>query len=177
MNTTSKTKPLPSSARTVTVACKVETGLVLQLQRQVDRLVDTPKGPETKQFWVKTGQGYEIHGPAIPRGQMPKGYRPPIIVGGYALTPGIPADFWEQWLEQNKNSTYCAPVGGSDHGFIFAYPDLESATSAAEENEALLTGFQPLSTDVDKHGSLIDKRIPRPVHGKLGRVQPEDRAA
>ena len=93
------------------------------------------------------------------------------------MTPGIPAEFWETWLEQNQNSTYVQPPPGADKGFIFAYADMADTVAAAEEHEKLLSGFEPLSTETDKNGSLIDKRIPRPVHGKVGRVQPEDRTA
>src|SRR5208282_3283348 len=128
-----KSKPLPSSTRTVVVACQIPTGMALQLQVKQPRVVDGKDGAQMVDFWVKRGKVWYVHGPAYPVAP-PKGYpRAPIIVGGYALTSGIPADFWEQWLEQNKNSDYVQPREGAEHGSIFAYPDMESTSDAAAE--------------------------------------------
>ncbi len=164
------------TTRTVTVACKIPSGLNLQLQRPMDRMEDTRDGPVPRKYWVKFGQIYTVKGPAYPVGTPPKGFpRPPIIEGGYALTPGIPKDFWDQWYEQNKNADFVRPANGADHGAIFAYPDMEDAVSAAVENEKYLSGLEPISTDEDARGRLIDRRLPRPINMAITKVMPDDR--
>jgi hypothetical protein len=172
-----KTKPLPATARTVTVACKIPTGLVLQLQRRVDRMEDTRDGPIPRTYWTKHGRTYHINGPAYPVGTIPKGFpRIPMIEGGYALTTGIPAEFWEEWLEQNKRSDFVVPAPGAEHGMIFAYADVESTASAAREQEKLLSGLEPISTDEDKDGRLTDRRLPKPLNMAVAKIGTEQRA-
>jgi hypothetical protein len=162
------------SGRTVTVACKIPPGLVLQLQRPLEKYEDTREGPQPRTYWVKYGPIHVVKGPAYPCGTVPKGFpKPPIIEGGYALTPGIPADFWEQWAEQNKNADFFHPANGADHGAIFAYPDMEDVVAAAAEQEGCLTGLEPLSTDEDSQGRLTDRRLPRPANMALTKISPD----
>lgn len=162
------------SGRTVTVACKIPSGLVLQLQRPLDKFEDTREGPQPRKYMVKYGAIHVVRGPAYPCGTVPKGFpKPPIIEGGYALTPGIPRDFWDQWLEQNKTAAYVTPSNGADHGSIFAYPDMEDVVAAAAEQEKYLTGLEPLSTDEDAKGRLTDRRLPRPANMAIGKVAPD----
>ena len=171
-----KIKPPPVSARSVVVMCKIPNGLQLQLQRKVPRAVETRDGLKELMFWEKCGRVYHVNGPAYPVGTVPKGYpKQPLVEGGYAATKSIPADFWAEWLEQNKLAPYVVPPDGADRGMIWAEPDLESAISAAEEHETLMSGLEPLSTDVDKNGRFTDKRAPRPIGGGLTKVGPEQR--
>lgn len=162
------------SKRTVTVACKIPHGMVLQLQRPSERMEDTRDGPKPRTYWVKCGEIYRVRGPAYPVGTIPKGFRrAPINEGGYALTPGIPADFWNQWVEQNAKADFVVAPDGAEHGMIFAYPDMEDAASAAREQEKLLSGLEPISTDEDSRGKLVDPRLPRPENAGLGRLAHE----
>lgn len=157
----------------VTVACKLPNGLALQLQTEQMRIVDTPTGPKQTPFYVKSGKIYYVKGPSYPV-IPPKGYpKPPHTEGGYALTRGIPQAFWDQWWEQNKMAPYCNSEE-SDHGFIFAYADLDDAASAAIEHEGLLTGLEPLSTDVDSKGRMNDPRMPRPLNATLEGLKPDN---
>jgi hypothetical protein len=167
-----KAKPFPESTRTVTVACKIENGLQLQLQVKQPRFVSNRESTgsekiEAVNFWVKAGKVYFVHGPAYPVAP-PKGYpRQPMIEGGYALTTGIPVEFWNSWLEQNALADYVT----SD--MIWAEPDLDSAVAKARENEKLLSGMQPLSTDLDKEGRLTDPRVPRPLGHGMTKISPD----
>jgi hypothetical protein len=169
-----KSKPLPPSARTVVVACKIESGLVLQLQTLKDSRVpdkESPNGYRIEKIWAKGGRRYVVSGPAYPVGQLPKGFpRQPMIEGGYAITRGIPAEFWETWAEQNKFADYFVAPDGAEHGMIYAYPDLDSVVDAAREHDKLQSGMQPLSTDLDKSGKLTDPRMPRPVTSMIAKV-------
>lgn len=153
--------------RTVTVACKLLTGIQLQLQRKQPRIVAGRDGDEMVDYNVKTGKIFHIWGPELPRGGLPEGFTPPMIVGGYALTPNIPASFWNDWVEQNKRAEYFTPPDGAEHGFIYAYPTTASARDAAKEQKSLRTGLEPLSTDKDKDGKLTDPRLPRPLNSNM----------
>lgn len=170
-----QTKPLPPSARTVCVACKIPNGLVLQLQKQVDARVpdkDSSSGYRIEKQWVKHGRRIIVAGPAYPVGTLPKGYpKQGMIEGGYAITRGVPAEFWEEWAEQNKLADFFVPPDGAEHGMIFAYPDLDDVASAARESENLMSGMEPLSTDTDKDGKLTDPRAPKPLNPMLSKLE------
>ena len=162
------------SARSMCVACKIPNGLALQLQTPMPRIVSGKDGDEKVTFNVKGGKVYYVHGPAYLNGGVPKGYpKAPMVEGGYAITRGIPVEFWEKWAKQNELAEYFVPPDGCEHGAIFAYPDLDDVVSAAREQEKYLTGMEPLSTDVDKNGSLTDKRIPRPLNAGMQKISPE----
>lgn len=168
-----------SNARTVVVACKIPNGLTLQLQRPFEKFEDTRDGPQKRTYNVFYGRRYVVRGPAYPVGTLPKGFaqaKPfPMLEGGYALTRGIPRDFWQQWLEQNKEADYVVPPEGASHGMIFAYDDLGDAAAAAREQETLLSGMEPISTDEDAQGRLTDRRVPKPLTGSLSGVGEEKR--
>lgn len=158
-------------SRTVVVACKIPNGLMLQLQRPVQRMEDARGGPEPRTYNAFHGRRYFVHGPARPVGTLPKGFpQAPLIEGGYAITRGVPIEFWEQWLEQNKKASYVVAPEGAEHGMIFAYPDLDDTVSAAREQAKLLSGMEPLSTDLDKDGRLTDPRAPKPINMALTKI-------
>jgi|WetSurMetagenome_2_1015567.scaffolds.fasta_scaffold00813_10 hypothetical protein len=167
-------KAISPSARTVVVACKVPNGMCLQLQEPAQRMEDTRDGPVARTYWAKRGRPYYVHGPAYPVGTLPKGFpRPPLIEGGYAITRGIPVEFWEAWAEQNKRADYFMTPDGAEHGMIFAYADMDDTIAAAREQEKLLSGLEPLSTDEDRDGKLTDPRLPRPVNLAVAKLAHE----
>lgn len=159
----------PKSSGTVTVACKIPQGLRLQLQAPMYRKMPTGQGRENEyqdvEFMVFVGTPYYVFGPAVPAmGGVPNGYiLPKAIEGGYALTEGIPAEFWEKWLEQNRLAPYV------ENKMIFAY-DPASAKSAAREHGELTSGLEPLSQDQDAKGRMLDRRIPKPLTANVARI-------
>jgi hypothetical protein len=169
---TDKAKPVvTATSRTVVVANKIPTGIQLQLQEKVKRHVDTKAGLEVVEFWVKRGKTYHCHGPAYPA-LPPDGYpEKPIIVGGYAMSQGIPTEFWNEWLKQNQQADY---VKGD---MVRAFDSLESATAWARENAKRLSGLEPMSREVDKTGRLIDPRVPRPINMGITKLGPDTATA
>jgi hypothetical protein len=159
----------PKHSGTVTVACKIPMGLQLQLQHPTEQFVPTGRGiaNDYQKITVMVFGGPKIHvfGPSIPaQGGVPEGYiLPPGIEGDYALTPGIPADFWSEWLEQNKKADYVTSK------MIFAF-DAASTKAAAREHAELKSGLEPLSRARDKEGRMLDRRIPKPINGSVGRI-------
>lgn len=158
----------PRMAGTVTVACKIPQGVRLQLQAPMKRRVPTGRGLENDyevvDFMVFVGTPYYVFGPSMPAGGTPDGYlTPQQIEGGYALTRGIPADFWRQWLEQNKLADYVT------NKMIFAY-DAKSAKAAAREHHEVKSGLEPISRDTGKEGVLKDRRVPKSLNGNIARI-------
>ena len=164
------TAPLPASSRTVVVACKVPNGLRLQLQKETK--VREPKadrsGYEVAVYMTPTGKPIFVNGPAYPVGSLPEGFpRIPEIEGGYALTFGVPREFWDTWLEQNKLASYV------ESNMIFACASREDAQTKGREMEKLLSGLEPMSTAVDTDGRLTDPRAPKPLNSMLSKVGTE----
>lgn len=159
------------SAGTVTVACKIDVGLQLRLQEPMDDRVSSGRGNGDEYVIVKrmvfVGPVYHVFGPSMPAmGGRPSGYiLPPALEGGYALTHGIPAAFWEKWLEQNKMAPYV------QNKMIFAL-DRASTKAKARELDELKSGLEPISQEHDAQGRMKDRRIPKPITGQIARNPP-----
>lgn len=120
-------------ANTVTIACKLPHGLLLQLQREVEVSEPTQTAPERKvKRWEKTGQSYAVKGFA----QHLDAPQVTAVVGGFALTHGIPADFAKKWFEQNKDHS------AVEGGFIFIAETPNDAQSYAEKHAGKKSGFE-----------------------------------
>lgn len=146
------------SSRTVTVACKIPTGLTLQLCERRETQ-ETAQGTTREVVtYSKVGDVIVVAGPAYPNGPVPKGFkRRPDVVEGYALTYNVPADFWGAWLEQNKDADYVRS------SMIFALPDVQSVQSKAIEMKDVRSGFEPIDPDGDA-------RVPATMAGALTQV-------
>jgi hypothetical protein len=132
---------------TVTVACKLPHGLVLRLFAMEDH--DEPVmggGTKTVKRAIAIGDPVTIHGVATPFGQVPKA----PIVGGFALTAGVDAEFFAAWLKQNAKSAVVR------NGLIFGHEKPETAQKKAAEMADLRSGLEPLVPDKDP-------RIPRRI--------------
>lgn len=160
----------------VIIACRMPvSGIELQLcdMRIVSENTQTGSR-EVKQFF-KVGKKYLVVGTAYPRGQIPPGFpdKPPMV-NGYALTRGVPADFWDEWKEQNKLD----PMVVNNH--IFAYPDIDRVRGVAKENKGAWTGFEPMTLTKTGEGEKVrytDPRIARPTLSGVSPLQvEEDRA-
>ena len=116
---------------TVTVGCKLPHGLHLRVFRMEKRLVP-----------VMGGGAREVE-EAVPAGRITiQGTRrridDPRIVYGYALTHGVDADVWSEWLAQNKDSELVLK------GLVFAHVKHTEAETTARANENVRSGFDPI---------------------------------
>lgn len=139
---TSKPK---TSGETVTVACKLPNGLVLRNYEMVD--FDEPilgGGKKTTKRAIAKGEPFTINGTALNKGDRPE-Y---LIVGGYALTPGVPKDLFDAWLKANKDSKLVKS------NLIFANPTENDARDESKEKKAIRSGLEPIVPN-------SDSRIPR----------------
>lgn len=136
---------------TVTVACKLPNGLLLRVFQMVDS-----NEPVMGGGWrdVKRAEpfGEQVHikGYALPANMQGIG----LHVGGYALTPNVDADFWELWLNQNRDADYVR------NGLIFAHEKKADAIAESKEKAQVWDGMGPLIPT--KAGSTTrDRRSPK----------------
>lgn len=127
-----------SSPGTVVIGCKLPNGLILQLST-FEQSSEPVMGGGHREVRVgrKIGTKYVIRGTSIPFGQIPKF----IFAGGYALTSGVPEEFWDQWYEQNKDSDIVR------RELIVAHKSMDDVETHCNSNESLLTGLEPINPD------------------------------
>jgi hypothetical protein len=144
---------------TVIVGLKSPNGIILQLQKK--ELVRYPKRDGSMAEIEEWHPDYEkptytLNGNRVPFGQEPKC----LIVGGFAMTSGIPKDFWDEWRKQNANLDLVK------NGMIFAHGTEDGARSQGTERRELRSGQEPLRME---KGNL-DERLPKkrdPVTGAI----------
>lgn len=156
-------------AKFVTVASKLTHKLEIQLCRPRVLTETGQYGRSEQTIFHKVGEVHILNGTGFPAGTLPKGFprRPSMIEdvgGGYALTPGIPADFFAEWLVQNAETDMVR------NGLILASSNMEDLEAEAAEHAKMDCGLQPMNSDGDR-------RDPRPISGGVSQVKPEARAA
>lgn len=120
---------------TVSVACKLPHGLILQHQK-AEKLNEPVMGGGTREVtrYVRTGKTVVIKGFSLPSGAAP----PSAALGGYAITHGVEADFFTEWLKQNQEMDIV------QQGLIFAHEKPAEVEKFAKDNRAVLSGLEPI---------------------------------
>ncbi|KAA0117874.1 hypothetical protein CIW48_27115 [Methylobacterium sp. P1-11] len=140
---------------TVTVACKLPHGLVLQEQRMTKR-TEPVMGGGYREFEQAERFGKKIMLAGSARPVNPEGeveFAP--MVGGYGLTPNVDKDFFERWLAQN------AELDAVKNGFIFAAERDDTVKGRAREGKAGPCGLEPIN--------------PRNLPAEFQAVKPDER--
>ncbi len=147
------------AAETVIVACKLPAGIVLQncVMEETNEVVQG--GSRTIRRARRVEPTYTLNGNALSIDQVMSG-NAPLIVDGFALTSGIPKDFWDKWAEDNKHAEYVA------RGFIKAFATEGDARKYARSMEKERTGLEPL--DPAAPGRLVG----RTMGGSVSAMQP-----
>jgi hypothetical protein len=162
---------------TVTVACSLPTGHILQIYDIEESEQVLPNGRTFKEniatVNLEHGQ-WHLNGAALDYGALAGGNVPDyrVIKGsapgtGYGLTMGVPRDFWEAWLKQNATSPLVK------NRLIFAASTEDAAVGEARDYKDLRSGLQGL----DQKG---DYRVPsgrniRKYSPNDNRVTPDQR--
>jgi hypothetical protein len=89
-------------ADTVLVAYKPPNGMILRLMRKSTEVEQGPAGGREVTRWRPTGEEVTLNGGIS--GAIEVGMHSKSIINGWGITP-VPRDFWETWLEQNKDSS------------------------------------------------------------------------
>lgn len=150
---------------TVTVACKMPNGLILQNYRMTEQPVPVMGGGmRMEKIAQKTGPAVKINGPATPVGMAPRA----PMVGGYALTHNVDADVWEQWLANNLESDLVK------NKIIFAHEKKADTSAQAREQRSVLSGLEPinLATKMENGKAVhVDPRWPKSLNPNLSEVE------
>lgn len=155
---------IPESG-TVTVACKLPHGLILQLHEMVETQ-EPVMGGGFRSFKIAraVGEQVRIRGNAIPFGKIPN-YE---IKSGFALTPNVNAQFFRRWMKDNQDHDVVK------NNLIFAFEKTDSVVSKAKELKDELSGLEPLDmSKVTRNGKEMtaDLRIPRPNSRNLSPIE------
>lgn len=139
-----------SAGAKVTVACKLPGGLELRVFKMVEssELV-MGGGSRTTRVAQLAGRVF-INGVAK-KVEQSHGC---MVVGGYALTPGVDKAFWDQWLEDNKDSLMVR------NNLVFANESHAKLEGMAKERALVRSNLEPMAAD-----PKTDPRAPRPVAG------------
>jgi hypothetical protein len=126
-----------SGTDTITIACNLPHGLVLQLFEKVEKIEATPLGVRTNtEYMPIEGQRFVLRGNA----KLLKMQGSDLIAdtGGYALTTGVPRELYERWFEQNKHSAIVR------NGLVFACESEHDAADEGKQRASVRSGFEPL---------------------------------
>ena len=133
----SQANPSAGSAETVTVGCKLPSGLKMRIFREVTRDIPVMGGgvKEAKEFEpIPDAPSYTLNGFSHEQKTAPEH----SIIGGAALTHGIPKDFWDAWMRQNRNSDLVR------NGLIFGHVREQEARAEAKDKISLKSGLERL---------------------------------
>lgn len=145
MNAQVQVAPATGTA-TVTVACKVLSGMRCRIHEK-KKVTEVGLGvTRTVEQWVETDREFILAGPAHAQNEGPRHQ----VVGGFALTYGVPKDLWDEWRRQNGD------LPAVKNGLILAYETPDKAMDAAKERKGIKTGLERINPhDLPK----IDERF------------------
>lgn len=155
-------KPV-SGTDTVTVCCKVPSGLLLRCFKPSEETESTPTGVRTYTIVRGVpGSEFRVNGPARSFFMAPDTFDRAVMSypGGYALTSGMPRELWENWFHYNKDTPLVR------EGLIFALPSETDAALEARSNQSVESGLEA----IDPADPM--KRMGRRIHRDVGPVQP-----
>jgi hypothetical protein len=150
-----KNNEASTSNATVMVASKAPFDIILKLYDLVEKSEPVMGGGyrEFKQYQERlTVKPIVIQGNSWAQNQGPH----QRIVGGYAITHGVPKAFWDEWYEQNRNSDYIK------NEMIFAHTEEASVTSKATDMAEARSNIERLDPKNLPKGLQESERMRRP---------------
>ncbi len=124
------------SSNTVSVACKLPNGLILQLYKMETRSEATMMGFRDVKVAVPVGERITLNGNAVHVDRAPKHE----IMNGFGITRNVPAEFFTQWLKDNHD------MKAVREGMIFACDSNGRMADESRDKQSIRTGLEPLDT-------------------------------
>lgn len=127
--------PVSRTGETVTVACRIPNGIVMQITGLEERLVDRPDGSQVKvKVAIPASERFTLNGCAKYRGGSKE--VPHEIFQGAGLTFGVPADLFDAWIKANKDADFVKK------GLVFAHR--RDTRGQAVEHSLEASGMEPI---------------------------------
>lgn len=148
----SSVKTKIEQAKTVTVGLKSPNGLILRLFQFDEVVENTPSGPRVfkQSFPIIDAGTVELKGYGGAAFGIKQDHR---IIGQYALTTGVDAEFMREWMKQNEKHELVK------NKLIFIHADEASAADQGRDQREVWDGLNPLRM----HGTKKDPRVPKKV--------------
>jgi hypothetical protein len=123
---------------TVTVACKLPHGLVLRLHKMVEMNEPTAGGG-----FRKVNRAQVVGDPVTVKGYSRRfdhriEQAPAALPSSFALTYGVDAEFFKEWLKQNKD------LDAVKNNLIWAHEQTDMVEGFVKEHEKQRSGFEPV---------------------------------
>lgn len=148
-------KTAARATTTVTVACKLPHGVVIRDHTKTT-IFENVLGGGTRavDLFRPIGPRIRIKGPTVPTLFI----RHVEVVGGYAITEGVPADVFARWIDWNADSAAVR------NNLIYGHEKGDRVRAWAREHAGVKSGLEPLNVDtVIKNGRQMfaDERVVR----------------
>lgn len=154
--------PVKKSGEKVTVACKLPHGMRLRLFKMVDGVENVAGNTmRTVQRPLQVGPDVVIGGVAVEFGKEK------TLTAGFALTPGVDKEFFDEWMRQNREHD------AVKNHLIFAASTRDAVEGQAGEHRKQKTGLEPLDMSLTKKGErlvAVDERLPRSNNPNLSPI-------
>jgi hypothetical protein len=137
-----------TSGRTYFVACRHLGGLIIQSYAPMKEMEPVIGGGQREVTRYRTtGAQFKLNGPLRALKEMN-----PHAIGmtGYAMTEGVPADLWEEWMRHNAESALV-----KNH-MVFGHERRDAVEGWAREHKGVVHNFEPVNV------SLVGNRIQDP---------------
>src|SRR4051812_10388797 len=138
--------PPATGTATVTVACKINNGVILRLFSWEEVREPAPQGYVTSKV-AKEISRITLRGPSasltLP-GQQPHGIYPSLYnSGSYYLNPGISREWWEKWCHDNADNPLLTKR------FVFAADSPDRAADQGKEQVSVPLSHAPIDVSSD----------------------------
>lgn len=142
-------QPASQAGAKVTVASKMPNGIVLRgFVESNEREPVMGGGTRDVTIFRENGQSAVVQGT-----QVRVGVPPPLLFGGYRMTPNVPKDLWDEWLKANRDSDMVR------NRLIFAQDDDRRTQDEAKSYGSIETGLE--GVDPANPGKSIRSNIQR----------------
>lgn len=139
----------------VTVACKLPHGIVIRdFVESTEHEPVLGGGTRKVKVFRPVGRRIRIKGPTVPGPFI----RRVEVVGGYAISEGIPADVFQRWIDWNKDSAMVR------NQLIYGHENGDRVRDWAKDRDSLRSGMEPIDVRMKSDaGRMVyaDERIAR----------------
>lgn len=147
--------------QTVTVACKLPHGIIIRdFAKRVENEPILGGGTREVHVFRPVGPKIRIKGPTVPAPLI----RRVEVIGGYAITEGVPAEVFQRWIDWNKDSAMVR------NKLIYGHENGNRVRDWAKDHAATRSGLEPIDVTMKSlAGRMVisDERVARAGAGQV----------